>query len=231
MLEALYLDNHLLALDKPAGMPTVPDSSGDESLLEHAKALLKREFRKPGAVYLGVVHRLDRPVSGIVLFARTSKAAERVSSAFRERRVEKVYWGVSREAPGPTEGVLEHWLWKDTARNRVMVVSAGAAGAKRARTRWRSLASSGRGDERRVLVELVPETGRPHQLRAAMAALGAPLLGDLKYGATAALPDASIALHAKRLVVPHPVRPGVVELDAPCPGGAVWRFPGIVGAR
>jgi len=227
MLDVLCIDNHVLALNKAAGIPTVPDASGDESLLERAKDYVRREFRKPGAVYLGVVHRLDRPVSGVVVFARTSKAASRLSAAFRARGVTKTYWGVCAKAPRGDEGTLEQWLLKDGARNRVEVVASGTRGAQLARTRWRSLAAVGSGRSRRVLVELVPETGRPHQLRLAMATLGTPLLGDLKYGAPAALPDASIGLHARRLVVPHPIGGKELELVGSLPVMEIWRFPGI----
>jgi 23S rRNA pseudouridine1911/1915/1917 synthase len=227
MVDVLCIDNHVLVLNKPAGVPTVPDSSRDESLLEQAKEYLRRTCNKPGAVYLGVVHRLDRPVSGVVLFARTSKAAGRLSAQFRGRHVDKTYWAVCGAAPRGKEGVIEQWLVKDTVKNRVRVVEAAAQGARLARTRWKCLASTTSGKKRRFLVELVPETGRPHQLRVALASLGAPLLGDLKYGAPAALPDASIALHARKLVVSHPVGGRRVEVVATCPDSEVWCFPGI----
>lgn len=217
-LDVLLADNHLLAVAKPAGMPSVPDASGDASALELAKRWVKREYQKPGAVYLGVVHRLDRPVSGVLLFARTSKAAARLSARFRERETEKVYWGIVEGVPAEVEGVVEEWLVKDAARNRVRAVPAGSPGAKLARTRWRVLdAHAGR-----ARLELVPETGRPHQLRRACAALGVPLLGDLKYGASAPLPDRSIALHALRLVLEHPTRPEHVRLETPPPPAPWW---------
>lgn len=223
-LQVLLADNHLLAVAKPAGLPTVPDASGDESLLERAKAWVKREKRKPGEVYLGVVHRLDRPVSGVVVFARTSKAAARLSAAFRGREVEKLYLGVSREAPREPAGVLEQWLLKDHERNVVRAVAGERPQALLARTRWRVLASVDAGPVRRVLLELVPETGRPHQLRVAAASLGCPLLGDLKYGADAPLPDQSIALHARELVLPHPTRGERVRIECATHELAIWRF-------
>lgn len=225
-LVVLLADNHLLAVAKPAGLPTVPDASGDESLLERARAWVKREKHKPGAVYLGVVQRLDRPVSGVVVFARTSKAAARLTAAFRSRAVSKVYWGVIAAEPQGGEGVLEQWLLKDHARNIVRAVAHERPGAQLARTRWRVLARAGTGRERRVLLELCPETGRAHQLRVAAASLGCPLLGDLKYGAPAALADRSIALHARELELPHPTRRERVRVACAPPELAIWSFPG-----
>lgn len=223
-LEVLFADNHVLAVAKPAGLPSVPDESGDESLFERAKAWVKREKAKPGAVYLGVVQRLDRPVSGVLVFARTSKAAARLSEAFRSRTVVKTYWGVGAGEPSASEGVLEQWLLKDHERNVVRAVAGNRPGAQLARTRWRVLARAGAGRERRTLLELVPESGRSHQLRVAAATLGCPLLGDLKYGAARALPDKSIALHARALELPHPTRGERLRLECAEPDLAVWRF-------
>jgi len=220
----LLVDNHLLAVAKPAGAPVVPDGSGDPSLLEAARAWVERELEKPGRAFLGVVHRLDRPVSGVVLFARTSKAAGRIGAAFRERRVAKVYRGVVARAPDPPAGAIEQWLVKDRTANRVRALPGEVSGARLARTRWRVLETTGSGRRRRVLVELVPETGRAHQLRVALATLGTPLLGDLKYGAPAPLPDRSIALHALSLELPHPTREELVHVACDPPDLDVWRF-------
>ncbi len=223
-LTVLLADNHLLAVAKPAGLPTVPDASGDESLLERAKEWVKREKHKPGAAFLGVVQRLDRPVSGVVVFARTSKAAARLTAAFRSREVEKIYWGVSAAEPSAAEGLLEQWLLKDHERNVVRALPHEREGAQLARTRWRVLARAGTGREHRVLLELRPETGRPHQLRVAAATLGCALLGDLKYGARSALPDRSIALHARELELPHPTRGARVRVECAPPELALWSF-------
>jgi 23S rRNA pseudouridine1911/1915/1917 synthase len=217
-LEVLYSDNHVLAVVKPACVPVVPDESGDESLLDVAKAWVKREFAKPGAVFLGVVHRLDRPVSGVVVFARTSKAAARLSAQFRERSTRKTYWGVSHGAPTSDEGVVEQWLRKDERANEVEVVAAGARDAVLACTHWRVVARE-RG---LVHFDLEPETGRAHQLRVALASLGCPLLGDLKYGAREALPDRSVALHAARLEIGHPTRPEALRLQCAAPERDWW---------
>lgn len=198
-LDVLFADNHLLVVHKPACVPMVPDDSGDESLLERAKAWIKREFEKPGDVFVGVVHRLDRPVSGVVVFARTSKAASRLSEQFRSTRAKKLYVALGEGEVREREGVLEQWLLKDEQRNVVSAVAPHTEGAKLARTRWRATP-----DGRRTRFEFEPETGRAHQLRVAAVALGAPLAGDLKYGASAPFPDKSIALHALRLSLEHP---------------------------
>lgn len=214
----LYEDNHLLVLEKPACLPCVPDSSEDRSLLDWGKLWVREKYGKPGAVFLGVVHRLDRPVSGVVLFARTSKAAERLTAQFRERTVEKVYLGVVAGSRMEGSGCVDHWLSKDAQANRVHIVAEGDEGARRAVTEWRRL-------ERRsdlTLLELRPSTGRAHQLRVACKSLGAPLAGDLKYGAPAPLPDKSIALHAAHIAFDHPTRGERLEFSAPLPHAPIW---------
>jgi 23S rRNA pseudouridine1911/1915/1917 synthase len=223
-LNVLHVDNHLLAVEKLAGEPVVPDESGDLSLFERAKEWVRVEFRKPGDVFLGVVHRLDRPVSGLVLFARTSKAASRLSEQFRTRGVRKLYFGASEREPrgasGEEFGELEQWLLKDSDERTVAVAHERALGAQLARTRWKV---AGRA-EGFVQLDLEPLTGRPHQLRVACATLGAPLLGDLKYGAREPLPDRSIALHAAELDVEHPTQRVRVELRCAPPRQPWWAW-------
>jgi 23S rRNA pseudouridine1911/1915/1917 synthase len=234
-VKALLLDNHLLALDKPAGVPVQADASGDRSLQQMGQAYLKREFDKPGEVFLAIVHRLDRPVSGVVLFARTSKAASRLSDAWRRGDVRKGYLAVAEVADearaeaalAAGSGEREEWLLKDRERNLVRAVAPGTEGARLARTRWRLLGRAGR----RVLLGLEPVTGRSHQLRVACARMGLPLLGDLKYGARGPLPDRSVALHAAVLEVPHPVREERPRISAPPPAGfAAAGFPAAASA-
>lgn len=217
-LEVLFVDNHLLALAKPAGVPVVPDESGDESLLDAAKTWCKVEFAKPGDVFLGVVHRLDRPVSGVVLFARTSKAASRLSEQFRAHTARKLYWGVSASAPREREGTVDQFLSKDAERNTVEIVGEHHVGAQRAFTAWRAVAT----ENGLTQFDLAPRTGRPHQLRVAMASLGCPLLGDLKYGASRPLPDKSIALHAAELEIEHPTLRERRILRCPAPAREWW---------
>ena len=232
-LEVLYCDNHVLAVVKPAGLPVVPDESGDRSLLELAKAWVKREYDKPGEVFLGVVHRLDRPVQGVVVFGRTSKGASRLSAAWRDGRVVKRYraWSPSTAELPTREGTLALWQLKDPTRNFVTVLGvapidageddrdhrAGGNGALRegggAPSRPHPDAQRAvtrwkvtRQDARGTFLELEPVTGRKHQLRLACRHLGWPLAGDLKYGAQEPLPDKSIGLCATELEVPHPTR-------------------------
>jgi len=220
-LDVLYADNHLLAVEKLAGEPVVPDETGDRSLLERAKEWLARERAKPGAVFVGVVHRLDRPVSGVVLFACTSKAAARLSEQFRVRSARKLYFGVSERAPREPQGELEQWLVKDERSNTVRAVAVGTSGAQRALTRWRVAGRAEHGYQ----LDLEPLTGRPHQLRVACSALGAPLLGDLKYGDPAGLPDRSLALHAAQLEIEHPTlrEPRVLRCLPPAAPWWNWR--------
>ncbi|MAF64243.1 MAG: RNA pseudouridine synthase [Planctomycetes bacterium] len=218
-LEVLHCDNHVLACVKPVGELCVPDAGGDASLLDRARAWVKERYAKPGAVFLGVVQRLDRPVSGVVVFGRTSKGAARLAEQFRDGRARKRYLGVVVGRPEKAQGELEQWLAKDAERNQVERHSDGRRGARLARTRWRVVRPLGAG----CLLELEPLTGRAHQLRVACASLGTPLLGDVKYGAPRGLPDRSIALHACSLEVDHPTRAERLCFEAPAPDTPPWR--------
>lgn len=219
-LGILHADNHVVAVSKPAGQPTVPDASGDESLFDEVREWVRRTYDKPGAAWLGVVHRLDRPVSGVCVFARTSKAAARLSSQLARRTATKTYWGVGEGTPvrEDDEGELVQWIVKDERKNRVRDVGRPTDGAREARTAWRVRVRE-RGA---TLYELRPLTGRPHQLRLAAAALGTPLLGDLKYGATAPLPDRSVALHARSVELVHPTRDERLHVVAGPPASPWW---------
>lgn len=219
-LAVLHVDNHVLAVTKPAGVPVVPDDSGDRSLLDEAREWLRVTYAKPGNVFVGVVHRLDRPVSGVVVFARTSKGAARLAEAFRTHAAHKTYLALVPRAPAEREGELVQWLLKDATRNQVTVVPPATPGAKEAVTRFTSLCAASGG--RPALLRLEPRTGRPHQLRLACRALAGPILGDLRYGAPAPLPDASIGLHAWRLEVAHPTRDAALALAAPLPALEAW---------
>jgi 23S rRNA pseudouridine1911/1915/1917 synthase len=215
-LQILYEDNHLLAINKPAGLATMGLSPGEPTLLSAAKEYLKCKYAKPGNVYLGVVSRLDATVSGVVLLARTSKAAARLTERFRRREVTKVYWAVVEGEIQPARADCRDWLVKDESRQRMRVARAGTAGAREALLSYGRLTIIGRDS----LLEIELRTGRKHQIRVQLAARGHPILGDAKYGSGRTFPR-GIALHARRLVVAHPVASGgVIEVTAPLP--AYW---------
>ncbi|MCH7639227.1 MAG: RNA pseudouridine synthase [Bacteroidetes bacterium] len=213
-MDVLYTDNHLLVVVKPAGVLSQADRTGDEDLLTQGKRYIKQEFSKPGRVFLGLVHRLDRPVSGVMVFARTSKAADRLSRAFRERTVEKRYIAVV-EGGLSGSGEREDWLVKK--HGRVRTVEASNPGAKRAALRWRGLGQR----NGRSLVDVDLLTGRPHQVRIQLAALGHPILGDLRYGSTSEFDGRNLALHAYSIGFEHPVRKEPMRFAAMPP--ATWR--------
>lgn len=207
--EIIFEDNHCLAVVKPWNMLTQGDVTGDPCLLDWARAWIKDKCGKPGNVYLGLVHRLDRPASGIVLFARTSKAASRLSDQFRKGLVGKEYLAIVHGNSGTGRELIHHLL-KDPVKNKVRPVTSGVGGSKEAILRYRLLGRS--GDMSLVKVELI--TGRPHQIRAQMAAIGCPIVGDLKYGASIPLPDKNIALFACKLTFEHPTLKSRVQLKA-----------------
>ena len=213
--DILYEDNHCLAVSKPARLLTVADETGDPNLLDLARDYLKQKYRKPGNVFLGLVHRLDRPASGVVLFARTSKAAARLSDQFRRRSVTKVYQALVAGRVEPASGRLEDWLLKNPQTNEVSVVAPHTPEAKAAALRYRVLACAAAGT--RLEIEL--ETGRSHQVRVQLASRGWPIQGDAKYGSTCKLGGA-IALHAASLTFEHPTKHEAITLTAAPP--AFW---------
>jgi 23S rRNA pseudouridine1911/1915/1917 synthase len=215
-LEVLYEDNHLLAVNKAAMLPTMGVSEDRESLLTVAKEYVKRKYDKPGNVYLGIVSRLDAPVTGVVLLAKTSKAAARLSEAFRQRRVKKIYLAAVEGTPTAASAVLEHYLRKDERHRRVHATHEACPDAQLARLAYRVVASEGELS----LLEVELETGRKHQIRVQLAKSGHAIVGDRKYGSSLRLAE-GIALHARRLELEHPVKrtPLVIEAQVP----AVWR--------
>lgn len=230
-LQILYEDNHCLAVVKPAPLLTQGVPPGLPTLEAMVKVYLKERYHKPGNVYLGIPHRLDRPVSGVVVFARNTKAARRLAEQFQQRQVRKIYWAVVEGDVQPPEGTWEDWLLKVPEEARAVVVSPETPGAKPARSRYRRLGA----DPGRTLLELEPETGRMHQIRVQAAARGWPVLGDGLYGATtsfgapADLPrDRIIALHARSLTFLHPIRYEPLTVAAPLP--PAWHEAGIARA-
>jgi len=215
MLDVLYEDNHLLAVNKPAMLPTMGVAADVPSLLTVAKQYIRRKYSKPGEVYLGIVSRLDAPVTGVVLIARTSKAAARLTEMFKRRDVEKSYWGLVEGRVEPASGTLVHYLRKDERHRKMLVATAGAMNAQRSELSYRTLKHD-RGITR-LEIELL--TGRKHQIRVQLADAFAPVVGDRKYGSRRAFPH-GIALHSRRLAFVHPVKKSPVEIEAPLP--AAW---------
>ena len=212
-LDVLFEDNHLLVVNKPAMLPTMGVAESRPSLLKVAKEYVRIKFDKPGNVYLGIVSRLDAPVSGVVLLARTSKAANRLTEAFRNREVKKLYWAAVSGTPDPMQGTLEHFLRKDERHRKVHVTNSGAADAQLARLSY--VVRTERSDT--SLVEVHLETGRKHQIRVQLAKLGHPILGDRKYGSVLEFP-LGIALHSRLLEIEHPVLKEQIRFEAPLPG-------------
>jgi 23S rRNA pseudouridine1911/1915/1917 synthase len=221
-LDILYEDNHLLAVLKPAGLATMGLASGKPTLLSLAKQYVKQRYQKPGNVYLGVMSRLDVPVTGVVLLARTSKAARRLTQQFRTRAVRKTYWALVEGTIEPACGQYVDWVGRDDRHRRMRVVHPKQPGAKEARLVYRRL----RTLREVTLLEVEPETGRKHQIRLQLADHGHPILGDRKYGSRHPFP-LGVALHARRLIVDHPIRGEAVVLEAPVP--VAWHRFGVVG--
>lgn len=194
-LRVLYEDNHLIAVYKPAGVLVQGDKTGDATLMDEVKYYLKQKYHKTGKVWLGLLHRLDRPVSGVILFAKTSKGAARLSEQFRNHTVKKIYHALVFGCPNPRAGALVHYLTKDAAQNRTAVSERPTADGQRAELAYETVRSNGRYS----LLKIILGTGRGHQIRAQLAAIGCPIVGDVKYGAPSARPDKSIALAATSL--------------------------------
>jgi 23S rRNA pseudouridine1911/1915/1917 synthase len=215
-LKILYDDNHCLAVAKPAGALMVGDETGDETLLDLAKQWVSEKYNKPGKVFLGVVHRLDRPVSGVALYARTSKSASRLSDQFRRGSVEKTYNAWIDGSPPNGTHTLTDWLIKNRNTNTTSVVREGTEGAKLSTLEFRVLSR----DARRSLVEIHPKTGRSHQIRVQFASRGFPILGDVKYGGAKGTNPRAIALHARSLIVQHPTQK--IDMEMLCELPLEW---------
>ena len=201
-LDILYEDNHIIAVNKTNSDIVQGDQTGDEPLSEMVKQYIKEKYKKPGEVYLGVVHRLDRPVSGVVLFARTSKALIRLNKMFQEKSVKKTYWAIVKNLPPDEEGELRHFISKNSEKNRANVFSKQRSGSKEAILNYRLVSRSANY----YLLEVDLQTGRHHQIRAQLAKIGCPIRGDLKYGYPRSIEGGGINLHARRIEFMHPVK-------------------------
>lgn len=212
-LHIVYEDNHIIAVNKTNSEIVQGDKTGDESLSDKVKEYIKRKYNKPGDVYLGVVHRIDRPVSGIVLFARTSKAATRLSKMFLEKQIKKTYWAVVKNLPEADHGTLKHYMIKNQEKNRSKAFDTPRKNAKEAILNYKLVSSSANYH----LLEIDLETGRHHQIRCQLAKIGCPIRGDLKYGAARSNKGGGINLHAQRIEFEHPVKKEHVVIEVAPP--------------
>ncbi|MCC8113659.1 MAG: RNA pseudouridine synthase [Bacteroidales bacterium] len=217
-MQVLYEDNHIIVVNKASGEIVQADKTGDKPLSEIVKEYIKETYAKPGNVFLGVAHRLDRPVSGAVVFARTSKALTRLNDMFRQGKVHKTYWAIVRNRPPKNADLLTHYLTSVEKNNKTYVCPIPKEGAKEAKLEYRLIASS----DRYHLLEVNLLTGRKHQIRAQLAAIGCPIKGDLKYGDTRSNPDGSISLMARRIQFIHPVSNKPIDITAPVPDDTLW---------
>jgi len=216
----LFEDNHLIVINKKPSEIVQGDKTGDKTMPDTIKEYLKVKYNKPGNVFCGVIHRLDRPTSGAVVFARTSKGLERMNAQFREKETNKVYWAIVEQKPEKPVGSLVHFLKKNETKNKSFVTDSEKGGAKEAKLTYQLIASS----ERYHLLEISLETGRHHQIRAQLAAIGCFIKGDIKYGAKRSNEDGSICLHARRLTINHPVTKEVLTFTADTPNAAIWKI-------
>jgi len=212
-LDILYEDNHIIAVNKSCSDIVQGDQTGDEPLSEKVKAYIKKKYDKPGDVFLGVVHRLDRPVSGVVIFARTSKALSRMNKMFQDKEVKKTYWAIVAELPKDEEAELRHYILKNSEKNKSYAFPKERSGSKLAILNYR-LAS---GLKNSYLLEVNLQTGRHHQIRCQLAKIGCPIRGDLKYGFPRSNKGGGISLHARRIEFVHPVKKERIVIVAPTP--------------
>lgn len=218
-MTVLYEDNHIIVVNKESGEIVQGDKTGDLPLSETVKEYIKTMHHKPGNVFLGVVHRLDRPVSGVVVFAKTSKALSRLNLMFREGRVHKTYWAIIQGMPQQEEATLKGWMVRNEKQNKSYVHQHEVPGSKEAILSYRVIGSS----ERYHLLEVTLLTGRHHQIRCQLADIGCPIKGDLKYGARRSNPDGSISLLARKVTFEHPVSHEQIVVEAPLPDDRLWR--------
>lgn len=217
-MQIVYEDNHLIIVNKSSSEIVQGDKTGDTPLSEIVKSYLKEKYNKPGNVFLGVVHRLDRPVSGLVVFAKTSKALSRLNEMFRTNDVHKTYWAIVKELPKKPEGTLVNWLVRNEKQNKTFVYDTEKTSSKKAILDYKVIAHS----QNYHLLEIHLHTGRHHQIRCQLAHMGCPIKGDLKYGSPRSNPDGSICLHSRYVEFIHPVSRETIRAIAPLPEGKLW---------
>ena len=217
-MTVVYEDNHIIVVNKTASEIVQGDKTGDTPLSETVKEYLKVKYNKPGNVFIGVTHRLDRPVSGLVVFAKTSKALSRLNDMFRLGEVKKTYWAIVKECPKELEGELTHWMVRNEKQNKSYAYDTEKPNSKKAILRYKLIGHS----QNYHLLEVDLQTGRHHQIRCQLAKMGCPIKGDLKYGSPRSNPDGSICLHARRVTFVHPVSKELIDVTAPLPSGNLW---------
>ena len=217
-MTVVYEDNHIVVVNKTSSEIVQGDKTGDTPLSEMVKQYLKEKYNKPGNVFIGVTHRLDRPVSGLVVFAKTSKALPRLNEMFRNGEVKKTYWAIVKECPKETEGELVHYLVRNEKQNKSYAYDKEVKNSKKAVLHYKLIGHS----QNYYLLEVDLKTGRHHQIRCQLAKMGCPIKGDLKYGSPRSNPDGSICLHARTVQIVHPVSKEMIQLTAPVPEGNLW---------
>lgn len=218
-MEVLYEDNHIIVVNKSPKEIVQGDKTGDKPLSDMVKDYLKEKYNKPGNVFCGVVHRLDRPTSGVVVFAKTSKALTRLNEMFKKGEIDKTYWAIVKNVPPQDEGVLVHYLIKNEKNNKSTAYDTEKPHTQKAVLHYKLIGRS----QKYYLLEVKIETGRHHQIRCQLAKIGLPIKGDLKYGAQRSNPDGSISLHARNISFVHPVSKQIIDITAPVPDDPLWK--------
>lgn len=218
-MNVLYEDNHIIIVNKASGEIVQGDKTGDTPLVETVRAYIKEKYNKPGNVFCGLTHRLDRPVSGVVIFAKTSKALERINNMLQKHEIKKTYWAIVKNAPKQSEGTLVNYLVRNEKQNKSYAYNTDKPNSKRAELNYQIIGQS----DRYTLLEVNLITGRHHQIRCQLAAMGCPIKGDLKYGFDRSNPDGSISLHARSVEFTHPVSKELIHVEAPTPVDNLWK--------
>ena len=218
-MQILYEDNHIIVVSKTSGEIVQGDKTGDKTLCDSVKEYIKEKYAKPGNVFLGIAHRLDRPVSGIVIFAKTSKALSRLNNMFRDGEVHKLYWAITQNMPQKEEDTLTHWIVRNEKQNKSYAYDREKPGSKKAMLHYKVISSS----DNYTLLAVNLMTGRHHQIRCQLSAIGCPIKGDLKYGSRRSNNDGSISLHARKVEFVHPVSKQPMCIEAPVPDDRLWR--------